>query len=213
VRSPTRCRGYIADTYHALADAGHLDNTVLVITFDEWGGFYDHVRPARVIDDTGPATGTIRAIAQRRRLVPDYTQVGFRVSAIVVSNFARARVASAGPFEHTSTLKMIEFESTFGLHPLTARDANATCARSCGTRSRAPSPAPSRPAARCGDAQRRRRSMQRLQRPVGLALPGIEGQANHRSGRYPTARAAADRCQSQCPGGADPAVPVHAHGT
>jgi len=28
-----------------------------------------------------------------------------------------------GPFEHTSTLKMIE--STFGLHPLTARDANA----------------------------------------------------------------------------------------
>jgi len=40
-----------------------------------------------------------------------------------VSNFARARVASAGPFEHTSSLKMIE--STFGLQPLTARDAHA----------------------------------------------------------------------------------------
>jgi phospholipase C len=41
----------------------------------------------------------------------------------VVSNLARPRVAHDGPFEHTSTLKMIE--STFGLHPLTARDANA----------------------------------------------------------------------------------------
>jgi len=55
--------------------------------------------------------------------VPDYTQLGFRVPAIVVSNLAATRVAHAGPFEHTSTLKMIE--STFGLHPLTARDANA----------------------------------------------------------------------------------------
>jgi phospholipase C len=29
---------FIADAYHALADAGYLDSTVLVITFDEWGG-------------------------------------------------------------------------------------------------------------------------------------------------------------------------------
>ena len=45
---------FIADTYHALADAGYLDNTVLVVTFDEWGGFYDHVPPPRVVDDTEP---------------------------------------------------------------------------------------------------------------------------------------------------------------
>ncbi len=117
---------FIADTYHALARAGYLDNTVVVITFDEWGGFFDHIRPPQVIDDTNPATvdhtgnSTTPTDGQ---LVPDYTQLGFRVPAIVVSNFARARVASAGPFEHTSTLKMIE--STFGLHPLTARDTNA----------------------------------------------------------------------------------------
>ena len=36
---------------------------------------------------------------------------------------AAARVAHDGPFEHTSSLKLIE--STFGLHPLTARDTNA----------------------------------------------------------------------------------------
>jgi len=117
---------FIADVYHALADAGYLDNTVLVITFDEWGGFFEHVRPPQVIDDTNPAdvdhTGNSTTPTDGR-LVPDYTQLGFRVPAIVVSNLARRRVVHDGPFEHTSTLKMIE--STFGLHPLTARDANA----------------------------------------------------------------------------------------
>jgi phospholipase C len=115
---------FIADAYHSLADAGYLDNTVLVVTFDEWGGFYDHVPPPRVIDDTDPAnvdhTGDAPTDGQS---VPDYTQLGFRVPAIVMSNLAPPRIVHHGPFEHTSTLKMIE--SAFGLNALTARDANA----------------------------------------------------------------------------------------
>ena len=117
---------FIADAYHALANAGYLDNTVLMVTFDEWGGFFDHVPPPHVIDNTNPATvdhtgdGTTPTDGQ---LIPDYTQLGLRVPAIVVSNLARARVVHHGPFEHTSTLKLIE--STFGLPSLTARDANA----------------------------------------------------------------------------------------
>jgi phospholipase C len=117
---------FIADAYHALADAGYLDSTVFVITFDEWGGFYDHVPPPHVIDDTDPSTvdhsgdGTTPTDGQ---LIPDYTQLGFRVPAIVVSSHAAPRVVSGGPYEHTSTLRFIE--TTFGLQPLTARDANA----------------------------------------------------------------------------------------
>jgi phospholipase C len=117
---------FIADTYHALAGAGYLDDTVLIVTFDEWGGFYDHVLPPRVIDDTNPANvdhtgdGTTPTDGQ---LVPDYRQLGFRVPAIVVSELARRQVVHAGPFEHTSTLKLIE--TTFGLQSLTARDAHA----------------------------------------------------------------------------------------
>ncbi len=116
---------FIADAYHALASAGYLDNTVFMITFDEWGGFFDHVPPPHVIDDTDPATvdhtgdGTTPTDGQ---LVPDYTQLGFRVPAIVVSNLALPRVVHHGPFEHTSTLRLVE--STFGLRSLTARDAN-----------------------------------------------------------------------------------------
>src|SRR5215831_14697888 len=117
---------FIADTYHALADAGYLDNTVLVVTFDEWGGFYDHVPPPRVTDDTDPAdvdhTGDSTTPTDGQ-LVPDYRQLGFRVPAIVVSNLAPRQVEHRGPYEHTSTLKLIE--STFGLHPITARDAHA----------------------------------------------------------------------------------------
>jgi phospholipase C len=68
---------FIADVYHALADAGYLDNTVLVITFDEWGGFFEHVRPPRVIDDTNPAdvdhTGNSTTPTDGR-LVPDYSK-------------------------------------------------------------------------------------------------------------------------------------------
>jgi phospholipase C len=117
---------FIADAYHALADNGYLDNTVFIVTYDEWGGFYDHVPPPRVIDNTDPSTvdhtgdGTTPTDGQ---LIPDYRQLGFRVPTIVVSNLAPARVVHHGPFEHASTLKLIE--TTFGLTPLTARDAHA----------------------------------------------------------------------------------------
>jgi phospholipase C len=117
---------FIADTYHALAGAGYLDNTVLIVTFDEWGGFFDHVPPPHVRDDTSPADvdhtgdGTTPTDGQ---LIPDYTQLGFRVPMIVVSNLAPQRVEHQGPYEHTSTLALIQ--STFGLPALTARNAHA----------------------------------------------------------------------------------------
>ena len=115
---------FIADTYHALADAGYLDNTVLVITYDEWGGFYDHVPPPKVVDDTDPdQVDHTSDTPTDGRSVPDYRQLGFRVPTVVVSNLAPSGVVHHGPFEHASTLRMIE--STFGLRPLTARDAHA----------------------------------------------------------------------------------------
>jgi phospholipase C len=58
------------------------------------------------------------------KLFPDYRQLGFRVPGIVVSNLAHPhRVVNDGPFEHCSSLALIE--SAFGLTPLTARDQHA----------------------------------------------------------------------------------------
>ncbi len=97
------------------------------MTFDEWGGFYDHVPPPRVVDDTNPANvmhAGDSTTPTDGQLVPDYRQLGFRVPGIVVTNLAQPRrVIHEGPFEHCSSLALIE--SVFGLNPLTARDKNA----------------------------------------------------------------------------------------
>jgi phospholipase C len=118
---------FIADAYHALADNGYLDDTVFIVTFDEWGGFYDHVPPPQVIDDTNPANvmhAGDSTTPTDGQLLPNYRQLGFRVPAIVVSNLVRPQqVVHDGPFEHDSTLALIE--STFGLNALTARDRHA----------------------------------------------------------------------------------------
>jgi phospholipase C len=118
---------FIADAYHALADNGYLDSTVFIVTFDEWGGFYDHVPPPRVVDNTNPANVMHEGDSTTPtdgQLVPDYRQLGFRVPGIVVTNLARPhQVIHEGPFEHCSSLALIE--SVFGLNPLTARDENA----------------------------------------------------------------------------------------
>jgi phospholipase C len=79
---------------------------VLVINYDEWGGFFDHVVPARA-PDVSPRT------ALR----------GFRVPALVSSPLARRGHVAHGVYDHTSVLRMIEWR--WGLKPLTPRDKAA----------------------------------------------------------------------------------------
>ncbi|MEA2645303.1 MAG: phospholipase [Chloroflexota bacterium] len=108
---------FIGQVYQAVRSSPAWNRTVLVINFDEWGGFFDHVIPPLVVDTTtrpddwGPH--------------PDYRQLGFRVPAVVASPFSPKTVFhdNGAPFEHTSILKMIEWR--WGLDPLTDRDANA----------------------------------------------------------------------------------------
>ncbi|HXT91157.1 MAG TPA: alkaline phosphatase family protein, partial [Trebonia sp.] len=89
--------------------------------------FYDHVPPPRVTDNTNPANvmhAGDSTTPTDGQLIPDYRQLGFRVPGLVVTNLAQPhRVVHEGPFEHCSSLALIE--STFGLKPLTARDKNA----------------------------------------------------------------------------------------
>jgi phospholipase C len=100
---------------------------VFIVTFDEWGGFYDHVPPPQVVDHTNSANvmhAGDSTTPTDGQLIPNYRQLGFRVPGLVISNLALPRrVVHEGPFEHCSSLALIE--STFGLHPLTARDRHA----------------------------------------------------------------------------------------
>jgi len=92
--------------YTAVTQSPVWSSTVLVINFDEWGGFFDHVPPPR-----GPDTQ------------PSFQRRGFRIPNLVVSPFARRRHVAHDLFDHTSVLKLIEWR--FGLPALAPRDAAA----------------------------------------------------------------------------------------
>src|SRR5262249_48668145 len=73
----------------------------IFITWDDFGGFYDHVPPPQV----------------------DYLGLGFRVPCLVVSPFAKKGFVDHTQLEHSSLCKFAE--SLFGLPAMTARDAAA----------------------------------------------------------------------------------------
>ena len=105
---------FLAQVHDAIVKSPQWDRTVMVVNFDEHGGFFDHVVPPAVADDTVLAgTGPF----------PNLKNLGFRVPAVVVSPFAPKKIETAGPYEHASVLKMIEWR--WGLEPMTLRDAKA----------------------------------------------------------------------------------------
>lgn len=111
--------------YEAITQSPNWRNTVFVINYDEWGGFFDHVAPPiRPVPEAVKKTTKTPPPAGE----PDYRnlvdgRLGFRVPALLVSPFARRGYVSHMEFDHTSVLKMIEWR--FGLKPLSVRDRTA----------------------------------------------------------------------------------------
>jgi len=97
---------FLAEVYNAVVSSPAWGRTLLVVNYDEWGGFFDHVPPATA-PDADPAS------ALR----------GFRVPSLVVSPRARRRYVAHDVYDHTSVLKAIEWR--WGLDPLTPRDTAA----------------------------------------------------------------------------------------
>jgi phospholipase C len=83
---------FLSAIYSALRSSPQWQRTVLVITCDEWGGFFDHVRPPKVADDTDPEMVDHRCnnavCSEPPDTHPDYRQLGFRVPCVVVSPYA-----------------------------------------------------------------------------------------------------------------------------
>jgi phospholipase C len=117
--NPQRGQQFVANLYEALRASPNWPSSALIITYDEHGGFYDHVPPpaACVPDDVPPATspGDVQAAFDRD---------GFRVPLIVASPFSRPGYVSHEVYDLTSVLRFVE--TRFNLPALTARDANAT---------------------------------------------------------------------------------------
>ena len=105
----------IADVYNAIRSSPHWDSTLLVIYYDEHGGFYDHVVPPAAVppDDRTKANGNGEY---------DFNQLGIRVPALLISPWVGRRVDST-VFDHTSVLKYLQ--ELWGLGSLGARTAAA----------------------------------------------------------------------------------------
>ena len=106
---------FAAKVINAVMAGPGWPRTVLIWTYDEGGGYYDHVPPpaAPEPDDVRPRT------APEDR----YDRLGFRVPAAIVSPFAKRDYISSVVHDHTSVLKLIE--TKWNLPPLTRRDAAA----------------------------------------------------------------------------------------
>src|SRR3954453_15333349 len=111
---------FLAEVFHALTLGPNWANTVLIVNYDEWGGFYDHVPPPRAaasaLEDIGRPGNNVEDPDQ---IVNGKALLGFRVPCIVASPFTKGsplqpRVYGTpthqrAPFDHTSVLKLIEW--------------------------------------------------------------------------------------------------------
>jgi phospholipase C len=115
---------FVRTVINNLVASPYWDSSAFLLSYDDWGGWYDHVRPPQ-IDGFG---------------------YGFRVPALLVSPYARRGYVDHTTLDFTSGLKFIE--ENWGLAPLTRRDATATSIAGAFDFNQAPRPARIIPATR-----------------------------------------------------------------
>ena len=84
---------WVAAIVNAVGNSQFWNNTAIIITWDDWGGWYDHVTPPQPFHNS--------------------YEIGFRVPMIVVSPYAKAQYISTVNHDFGSILKFVE--SVFGL--------------------------------------------------------------------------------------------------
>jgi phospholipase C len=105
------------DVYYALRNGHGWNNTLLVITYDEHGGNFDHVPPPSTAVPPDDSAGELGF---------DFTRFGVRIPALLVSPLIAAGTVfrtEKGTIDHTSVLKTIELR--WDISPLTERDKAA----------------------------------------------------------------------------------------
>ena len=110
---------FASEVVHALMDGPEWASTLLIWTYDEHGGYYDHVPPPPAIppDDIPPD------VPAGESAYDGFARYGFRVPCAVISPWARKDYVSHKIFDHASICKLAE--TKWNLPAMTFRDANA----------------------------------------------------------------------------------------
>jgi phospholipase C len=103
----------------ALVKSPNWPGSAMFLTYDEHGGFYDHVAPPAAVKPDN-----IAPMLQAGDTVAAFDRYGIRVPAIVVSPYAKEHFVSHTVYDHTSILHFIETRFLGGA-TLTHRDAAA----------------------------------------------------------------------------------------
>jgi len=94
---------WVAAVVNAIGNSKYWANTAIIVTWDDWGGFYDHVAPPSIVNSY---------------------EYGFRVPLIVVSPYAKPGHITHVTYDFGSILRFVE--SVFDLSPVAAGYADAT---------------------------------------------------------------------------------------
>lgn len=117
---------YVSTLINSLMQSSSWKNSVFILTFDEGGGFYDHVPPQPAVSPDGIKPkdllpNDICTSVTGTGPLCDFTYTGYRVPLLVVSPYAKKNYVSHTVADMTAILKLIE--TRFNLPPLTRRDA------------------------------------------------------------------------------------------
>ncbi len=107
----------IKDTYEAIRDSPFWNTSLLIITYDEHGGFFDSEAPPK--DVTAPDDAPLR----KETTDFDFKQLGVGVPAVVVSPLIKKGTVDHTVYDHSSVAATLE--DIFEFPALTKRDAQA----------------------------------------------------------------------------------------
>jgi phospholipase C len=122
-----RAESLIATIYEALrAKQPLFERSLLLVTYDEHGGLYDHVPPPTDVPNPGTrqdlSTRVLHWILHRKATAFDFTMLGPRVPTVVISPYVAAGTIDRVVHDHASVPKTLREIFAPEAAPLTARD-------------------------------------------------------------------------------------------